>query len=199
MDLVDLSRVNDLWRKIYPYLAAQAMEYYGRSHGDVLELGPFSGGMSLELSRLHPGLSVTLAAPDARVVDYLREEIERSGLDRKPEVIRSELGSLVFPDCQFDLVLFRGAYFFLDEEGGILREVYRVLKEGGLAFVGGGYGRNTPQALIDEIAEESRVLNDRLGRKRVTGDQVKIIVNKSGLTRRARIEQEGGLWLVIQK
>lgn len=199
MDLVDLSRVNDLWRKIYPYLAAQAMEYYGRSHGDVLELGPFSGGMSLELSRLHPGLSVTLAAPDARVVGYLREEIERSGLDRKPEVIRSELGSLVFPDCQFDLVLFRGAYFFLDEEGRILREVYRVLKEGGLAFVGGGYGRNTPQALIDEIAEESRVLNDRLGRKRVTGDQVKIIVNKSGLTRRARIEQEGGLWLVIQK
>jgi hypothetical protein len=49
LDLRNLKRVNDLWNKIYPYLAIQVMESYGRSHGEVLELGPFSGGISMEL------------------------------------------------------------------------------------------------------------------------------------------------------
>jgi ubiquinone/menaquinone biosynthesis C-methylase UbiE len=191
--------VNDLWSKIYPHLAAQIMGYYGRSHGQVLELGPFSGGISVELARLHPGLSITIAAQDPGVVDYLRKELEGAGLKRKMEVDRSELENLVFADCLFDLVIFRGAYFFLDEEGKILRETSRVLKEDGLGFIGGGYGKNTPQALIDEIADESRKLNDRLGRRRVTESEVTTMVNKAGLTSHTRIEKEGGLWLVIQK
>jgi SAM-dependent methyltransferase len=199
MDLRNLKRVNDLWSRIYPYLAIQVMEYYGRSHGEVLELGPFSGGISVELTRLHPELSITIAAQDPGVVDYLRKEIEGAGLNRKMEVVWSELDNLVFADGLFDVVIFRGAYFFLDEEGKILREIYRILKEDGLAFIGGGYGKNTPQVLIDEIADESRDLNDRLGRKRVTEGEVTGMVNKAGLASQAKIEKEGGLWLLIQK
>jgi len=199
MDLRNFKRVNDLWSKIYPYLAIQVMEYYGRSHGEVLELGPFSGGISVELARLHPGLNITIAAQDLGVVDYLRKEIQGAGLNRKMEVDWSELDNLVFADCLFDVVIFRGAYFFLDEEGKILREIYRILKEDGLAFIGGGYGKNTPQALIDEIADESRDLNDRLGRRRVAEHEVANMVNKAGLASQVRIEKEGGLWLVIQR
>jgi SAM-dependent methyltransferase len=199
VDLRNLKRVNDLWRKIYPYLAAQCMECYGKNYGDVLEAGPFSGGISVELTRLHPGLNTTIAAWDRGVVGYLRKEIEGAGLNRKIEVTWSELDNLVFADCLFDLVIFRGAYFFLDEEGKILLEIYRILKEDGLAFIGGGYGKNTPQALIDEIVDESRDLNVRLGRRRVTEGAVITMVNKAGLTSHTRIEKEGGLWLVIQK
>ena len=123
MDLRNIKRVNDLWSRIYPYLAIQVMEYYGRSHGEVLELGPFSGGISVELTRLHPELSITIAAQDPGVVDYLRKEIEGAGLNRKMEVVWSELDNLVFADYLFDLVIFRGAYFSLDEEGKILREI----------------------------------------------------------------------------
>jgi len=199
MDLRNLKWVNDLWSRIYPYLAIQVMEYYGRSHGEVLELGPFSGGISVELTRLHPELSITIAAQDPGVVDYLRKEIEGAGLNRKMEVVWSELDNLVFADGLFDVVIFRGAYFFLDEEGKILWEIYRILKEDGLAFIGGGYGKNTPQVLIDEIADESRDLNDRLGRKRVTEGEVTGMVNKAGLASQVKIEKEGGLWLLIQK
>jgi ubiquinone/menaquinone biosynthesis C-methylase UbiE len=199
MDLRILKRVNHLWSKIYPYLASHVMEYYGRSHGEVLELGPFSGGMSIELAGLHPGLCITIATHDSRVVDSLRKEIQGAGLTQKVEVTWSALDELVFADSFFDLVLFRGAYFFLDEEGKILREIYRILKKEGLAFIGGGYGRSTPQRLIDEIADESRDLNDLLGRKRVTEGDVRKMVNASDLTSHTRIEKEGGLWLIIQK
>lgn len=198
-DLRILKDVNGLWSRVYPYLADQVMEYYGKSDGDVLELGPFSGGISIELARLYPGLNITIAAQEKGVVDYLQKEIEGARLNRKVEVRWSGLERLGFADGLFDLVIFRGAYFFLDEEGRMLREIYRVLKEGGLAFVGGGYGKDTPQALIDEIADESRDLNDRLGRRRVTVDEVKGMVNKAGLSDHARMENKGGLWLLIHK
>lgn len=199
MDLRILKEVNGLWSKIYPYLAVQVMKYYGRGNGEVLELGPFSGGISNELARLYPGLNITIAAQEKGVVDYLQKEIEEARLNREVEVRWSELDRLGFVDGLFDLVIFRGAYFFLDEEGRMLREIYRVLKEGGRAFIGGGYGKDTPQALIDEIADESRDLNDRLGRKRVAEEEVKNMVNKARLTSHAEIEKNGGLWLLIYK
>jgi len=199
VDLKILKDVNELWSKIYPYIAVQVMRCYGRGTGEVLELGPFSGGISMELAKLYPGLNISISAQDRGVVDYLRKEMEEAGLRRKIALSWSPLDALGFTDRRFDLVIFRGAYFFLDEEGRMLREIYRVLKEGGFAFVGGGYGKDTPQALIDEIAEESRDLNDRLGRKRVTEEEVKNMVHKAGLTNQAGVEKEGGLWLLIRK
>jgi ubiquinone/menaquinone biosynthesis C-methylase UbiE len=199
VDLKELIRVNELWNKIYPYLALQVMEHYGRSQGDVLELGPFSGGISMEMARLYPGLNITIAAQDEGVLDSLRKAMEGSRLGPKMKFRRSDLYRLKFADSLFDLVMFRGAYFFLDEEGKILREIYRVMREGGFAFVGGGYGKDTPQALIDEIADESRDLNDRLGRRRVTEDAVKAMVISAGLAGNVSIESSGGLWLVIRK
>lgn len=199
MDLRVLKEVNDLWSRIYPYLASQVMEHYGRSNGDVLELGPFAGGISVELARRYPGLNFTIAAQDSGIVEFLRKEIEGAVSGQRIELKHSELDNLVFPDSLFDLAIFRGAYFFLDEDGKILREIYRVLKEDGVAFVGGGYGKDTPDALIDEIGEESRALNDRLGRKKVSVGELKEMVNRSGLSDHARIEKEGGLWLVIKK
>jgi hypothetical protein len=47
--------------------------------------------------------------------------------------------------------------------------------------------------LIDEIADESRDLNDRLGRKRVTEEVVKNMVNAAGLTIHSEVEKEGRL------
>jgi ubiquinone/menaquinone biosynthesis C-methylase UbiE len=199
VDLSLLKDVNDLWGKIYPYLAEQVMEYYGKSNGNVLELGPFAGGISVDLARRYPGLKITLAAQESGMVDYLGMEMEGAGLDRKIELRCCELHNLAFADSMFDLVIFRGAYFFLDEESKIIREIYRVLKEDGVTIIGGGYGKTTPQTLIDEIAHESRDLNDRLGRRRVTVDDAKGMVKKAGLSDHARIEKEGGLWLVIKK
>jgi SAM-dependent methyltransferase len=199
VDLRVLKEVNALWSKIYPYLALQVMKHYGRKDGEVLELGPFSGGISMELAGDYPGLNLTIAAQEESAADYLRKEIEEAGLTGKVRVRGSELDPLGFADGLFDLVIFRGAYFFIDKEGRMLREIYRVLKEGGLAFIGGGYGKETPKALIDEIAGQSRELNDRLGRKRVSWEEVKNMVDKAGLTSHAEVEKEGGLWVLIHK
>lgn len=172
MDKNDLNLVNALWSKVYPYLAAQAMGYYGRDTGEVLELGPFSGGIARELGRRYPKLGITVNEGFSF----------QNGKNKK-----------------YDLIILRGAFFFIFDDKTLLRSIFEALKDGGTAFVGGGYGKDIPQALIDEIADESRILNDRLGRRRVNLEELKELVKQSGLKRNCRIVEEGGVWLVVKK
>lgn len=199
MNLADLKKVNILWREIYPYLAAQIMESFKKHSGTVLELGPFSGGISFELARLYPGLNITIADEPPEVVEYLREEISTQGIALKIAVKRTDLYKIAFSDSHFDLIIFRGFFFFLDKKGTILREIFRVLNDDGMAILGGGYGKGAPQELINKIADESRELNERLGRKRVGIEEVEDITKQSGLTDNCEIVKEGGLWLIIRK
>lgn len=199
MNIDDLIKVNSLWWKMNPYLVAQVMEGYQRDSGLVLELGPFSGGISMELARQYPGLNITIADESPQVVDYLEKKIAASGLAQGIAMKRTDLNQLTFNDCQFDLVIFRGALFFLDEKENLLREAFRVLREGGMAFVGGGHGKGVPQKLIDEVADELRQLNKRLGGRWVRVEELEELVKKSGLSGNCRIEEEGGVWLIIRK
>ncbi len=175
------------------------MESYRRDSGAVLELGPFSGGISLELARLYPKLNITIADESPDVVGYLEKEIAASGLSEGIAIEKTNLNHLAFDNSQFDLIIFRGVFFFLNNEENLLREIFRVLKDGGVVFVGGGYGKEVPQEIIDEIADESRDLNQRLGRRWVGIEELEQLIRESGLADNCKIEEEGGVWLVIRK
>ena len=199
MDVADIKRLNVLWRKIYPYLAAHVMEEYSRDSGAVLELGPFSGGISIELARYNSKLDITIADESPDITEFLRQEVSSCSLADRIEVRSTQLDRLDFDDSRFDLIISRGAFFFLDEEGELLREVFRVLKTQGMAFVGGGYGKGAPAELIEDIADESRRLNKRLGKKWFGIPELTEIVTRSELTANCSIIEEGGLWLIIRK
>jgi len=199
MDFDLLKQVNGLWRKIYPFLVSQIMETYGKDSGAVLEMGPFSGGISIALAGKYPGLKITIADESPQILSCLEEKIKSEGFSGRIDTKNTALKFLEFGDFQFDLVIFRGAFFFLDEEGEIFQDIFRVLKIGGMAFVGGGYGKDTPDVFIHEIADESRELNDRLGRIRVSVSELEAILTKVQLNDSCRIVQEGGLWVVMEK
>ena len=199
VNIDDIEQLDRLWKKIYPYVASQIMERYQRDYGSILELGPFSGGISLELARSHPRIAITIGAESPAVIEYLKGKIALSGLSKRIAVEETALEDLQFVDEQFDLVVLRGAFFFLKEKTRLLGEIVRVLKAGGMAFIGGGYGKGTPKELIDEIGDQSRELNKRLGRKRVSREELEEIVRKSELADLCKIEEQGGLWITIRK
>ena len=87
----------------------------------------------------------------------------------------------------------------MKDKENLLQEVFRVLKDEGMAFIGGGFGKGTPQELVDEIADESRELNNRLGRPWVSIEELEEMIRKSELTDKGKIVEDGGLWLNIEK
>ena len=163
MQLEDIVAVNELFAPLYPYVALQIAREYGRSDGTVLELGPFAGGISIELANLLPGLSLTLGDDLPGLLPYFQEKVSKSGQGGKISVSAINMLRLPFGDASFDLVVFRGALFFWEDSAQIVREMYRVLRAGGLAMAGGGFGAETPDSVIEPLLERAKDLNRRIG------------------------------------
>jgi len=61
-----------------------------------------------------------------------------------------------FPDNSVDLVVSHGSIFFWDDQVKGLQEVYRVLRPGGKAMIGGGVGSAYPQWAAEEFFRRRR-------------------------------------------
>ncbi len=195
--LENIKSINRLWGKVYPFLASVIMDEFGRHSGRVLEIGPFSGGLSMELARSYPSLDITIATWESDETKYMENEVADAGLADRIEVVKTGHDLFDFADEYFDLIICRGALFFLDKK--LLLESFRMLAKNGLAFIGGGYGRSTPQHVIDAIHDESHVLNQSLGKRWITRSKLEDLLRETKLTNNCRIEGEGGLWLIISK
>ncbi|HEY3276873.1 MAG TPA: hypothetical protein VGJ94_09650 [Syntrophorhabdaceae bacterium] len=192
------TEINSLWEPVFPYLARHIGEVYGRRDGVVLDVGPFAGAM-FELRRKGVGEAFIIASFPYGMAEAYKEEIEARGHAGKVGVIDTEPGLACVRDNSIDLLVFRGALFFPALFRTDLSVMFRVLRRGGIAFVGGGFGKYTPPAVIEAIGERSRDLNLKLGK---TGVSVEDVWNsaKGGLAEgHMEIISEGGLWVVIRR
>jgi SAM-dependent methyltransferase len=199
MEIADLVRVDELWQPTQPYMAAQIMAGYGRQSGATLELGPFAGGIAMELKKQYPQLDITIADEQPEIVNFLKNKIAEAGFADEIAIRQTDLNRLAFEDNSFDLVVFRGAFFFLREKERLLDEIFRIMKKGGFAFVGGGHGKGVPKGITSSIAGELRRLHGKLGGKWLGIEELKEILDKTHIKDKCRITEEGGVWLNIRK
>jgi SAM-dependent methyltransferase len=199
MQIADLKRVDELWLATQPYMAAQVMQGYRRQTGQVLELGPFAGGIAIELAKQCPQLEITVAEESAETLKYIREKIKAAGFADSIVVEQTNLDKLTFADASFDLIIFRGAFFFLAEKKNLLTEILRVLRKGGFALIGGGHGKGVPESIVKGIAGELRILHGKLGGRWLGIEELQEIIDRSPLRDNCKITQEGGVWLNIRK
>ncbi|MBN2107854.1 MAG: class I SAM-dependent methyltransferase [Deltaproteobacteria bacterium] len=198
MDTAVIRAINRLWLEVYPGLARQAADLCPQPPRRILEVGCFSGGTGLELLRLFPHSRLAVAQEISELAetffaDWPIDAAAGSRIDIRP----TPLVPLALPDAAFDLVVCRGVFFFLDEKAGLLAEMHRVLAPGGVCFAGGGFGSHTPRAVIDPIADESRRLNYELGKKVVSPEEFRAMLDRNGI--RADLVHDGGLWALMKK
>lgn len=197
MGISDIKKLNVLWGKIYPFLAAQVISILPEGARRLMELGPFSGGISFELAKASRDYSIVIADRRKEILDYLSGEARNLNLLGQIRLAQTDLSALEFREAEFDGVISRGAFFFLDKS--MLSEIHRVLRPGGVGFIGGGFGESTPRDLIDEIGSESRRLNEKLGKKWISRTQLEELTIEAHLERCSRIIEKGGLWVLLQK
>ncbi len=193
-----IEELNLLWEPIRPYLVRQIEELYGRRNGHILEVGPFSG-LIFELVRIHKGGSFTIAAFPQATIALFRSEVQKQGLTGRVRVIESDSSLRNVGDDSVDLAVFRGALFFPGLFQVDFSAIYRTLRPGGVAFVGGGFGKYTPTEIIARIGKRSEKLNVAMGRVRITVESVRDQLRANALEERCDITTEGGLWVVMRK
>jgi SAM-dependent methyltransferase len=195
-DEVIIREINELWLPVYPYMVDHLLTASGVRGGSFLDLGPFAGGLALSMLKRCETLAATVIDDSELVLRWVEEKAAAEGHLSRLTTRTQPFDPISEPDGTFDLVAVRGAFFFLTPP--LLREVKRVLKPGGFGWVGGGYGPTTPEKVIAPIADRSRILNEAVGKRRVSPEDALAMADMAGVREFTRVGTEGGLWLEVR-
>ena len=190
--------LNLLWKPVQPYLARQVEELYGRRDGQLLEIGPFSG-LIFVLAERRIGRSFVIAAFPGAAFRQSQQQSQRLGLEKEVRVIESDASLAGVKDRSADLAIFRGALFFPSFFQVDFKAIDRTLRPGGIAFVGGGFGKYTPEEVIRQIGKRSEQLNLELGKVRISLEAVEERLKSANLESTFQVSTEGGLWVILRK
>jgi len=193
-----IQEVNQLWDPIYPFLANHIQEEYSRKDGVILEIGPFCG-VIYTLMAQGVGSNFMIGVFPPEMTPFFNDGVHKKGLTEKISIIETDQSLTGIQENSIDLVIFRGALFFPSLFRVDYQAISKVMKSGGIAMIGGGFGKFTPSDVIHPIADRSKELNLKIGKMEVTAGQVKEDIKASRALVSYRIVHEGGLWIILRK
>lgn len=125
---------------VYPALARQLVLDYGITKGIAVDLGGAEGSLAMELARITDLkiYNVDINPAAIRLCNFLAEKNKLSG---RVVALEADATSLPLRDAFADLVVSRNSIFSWPDRTAGLREAYRILKPGGVAYIGGGFSR----------------------------------------------------------
>ena len=192
---------------IYRNIVQQVIDDYEIVEGTALDIGCGPGRMTVMLAEMTK-LDVTGLDIEPEVVEIARRHATEAGLSDRLHFVAADAHSLPFADESFDLVISRGTLPFLRDQAQAVGEVHRVLRPGGIAFLGGGMGRYTPpeqaNALYPKGVAPQTALDWGPGQSREDSifpfpvRSFDALMTKAGIPDYTVIN-EGGRWVEIRK
>lgn len=187
------------FKKIYPVIARQILERTGITAGRCIDLGGGPGMLAVELAKAS-ALDVTVCDVTFECVALVEENSREHGVHERVSALQGAAEKLPFDDNSIDLVVSRGSIFFWQDQQQGIAEVYRVLRRGGWAYIGGGFG--TAELLEEILANKSddrqwdRERKERLA-KNPPGHFEAILTNLAieGVVERG----DAGMWIIFRK
>ncbi|MCK9630583.1 MAG: class I SAM-dependent methyltransferase [Methanoregula sp.] len=137
---------------IYPVIAHQILKKADIDTGTCLDVGSGPGHLAIALatlSDLHV-YAMDHARPMVRIAEA---NVGKYRLEQRVTPVSGNVKKIPFDDASMDLVVSRGSFFFWDNLSRGFSECMRVLRPGGMAYIGGGFGN---ARLRDEIVRQIR-------------------------------------------
>jgi ubiquinone/menaquinone biosynthesis C-methylase UbiE len=140
-------------KNAYPYLALQIKQDYGITRGLCVEAGAGGAYLSIELAKITE-LKFQALDIDPAAIRIAQRNIRNAGLTQRIEAVLGDVQKMPFPDHSADLVISRGSFLFWKDKVKAFGEIWRILKPGGVAFIGGGVGKLLPPDEKEIIKEK---------------------------------------------
>jgi len=142
---------------VYAPLAKQIVDDFGLAHkeGIGIDVGSGPGTLIVELcqrTRLH----WINADINPHFFAHFFELAKARQVAHRVSAMLADAQRLPFRDDYADVIVSRGSYHFWPDRAKGFAEIYRVLKPGGVAFVGRGFPRDLPPATARAIRSRQR-------------------------------------------
>ena len=186
--------------EVYPLIAKQIIERTGVSSGVCVDLGSGPGMLGIELARISD-LNVTAYDLLEDCVIVAKENISEYELADRMDAVRGMAEDMTyFESGSVDLVASRGSIFFWEDQKKGLNEVSRILKPGGWAYIGGGFGCKELQERIHNkrVKEGNPGLESAPCRKEIPVEEYQKMIDEMGVKGEAS-RTEKGFWIIFQK
>ncbi|HHU76795.1 MAG TPA: class I SAM-dependent methyltransferase [Firmicutes bacterium] len=187
---------------VYPLIAQQIVDDYQITAGKCVDIGTGPGYLGIELAKITL-LEMYFLDSDAETLQKARENVRVNGLGNVVHFTHADVASLPFDDNFAELVISRGSLWFWSDQIKGLQEIYRILKPGGTAFVGGGLGRYTPPTMRRRLQGRGRKRLEKEGEGSfLKGAALEKLVRKTGIMCYRLIADEEGEpehWIEIKK
>jgi ubiquinone/menaquinone biosynthesis C-methylase UbiE len=191
-----------LWPLIvYKELAEEVVERYGITYGLCMDIGSGVGMFGIELA-IKTKLEVLLIDAERNVLEKGLKNAEYLKVKNRVMAVQADAHSLPFRQNSFNLAVSRGAIPFFKNVTEVLREVFRVLTLGGVAFVGGGFPQRLPKKLWEEFeSKRKQFFNSPEGRRYLPLEKWKMEewVKEARISGFKIIRSELGRWIEIVK
>jgi ubiquinone/menaquinone biosynthesis C-methylase UbiE len=150
----------------YPMTATRMLRECAVREGICLDIGCGPGNLDVELAK-RSNLTIIGLDIDADMKPFFEQKMRDANLQDRVRFVEGDAQKLPFPDDYADVIVSRGTLTFIPDIAKCLREVDRVLKPTGVAFLGGRYVY-TPQSYKISNAK----LQQRVAESGVAGAQV---------------------------
>lgn len=144
---------------IYPFLARCIKKKFGITKGVCVDVGSGPGSLAIAMAYITK-LRVYSLDIQERMTEVATRNIAEEGLSARIRAITADVCDMPFDDDSIDLVISRGSMPFWGDRSRAFREIYRILKPGGVAYVGGGFGSDEIKARVFETFVKNDALKD---------------------------------------
>ena len=189
----------EVFAPIYPVIAEQALAWSGIRDGIALDIGSGPGLLSVALAQRSDLVVVALDA------DPAMSRIARTtaaGSAGRVIPVTGDVHCMPVRDNTVSLIVSRGSIYFWENRPRAFLEIERILRPGGVAYVGGSFG--TPE-LRETIFTEMRRRNPNwdsdVARRsgQATPDTLQKELAESGVAHARIRDEEEGMWVEIRK
>ncbi len=195
-------------RELPDWFAPVAEDVVGYCHpkpGLWVDIGSGTGGLGLALARSSNSTCI-LVEPDSADLERAVKKAEKLGFRRRviPIVARAE--EIPLPDSCVDLVASRGAIFYWGDPAEGLHEVYRILRPGARALIGGGFGTSYPAWAYQDFMARRRAHLAAEGEDALRAwdeprslEWLRAAARAAGIEKALICETPPGNWLLFEK
>jgi SAM-dependent methyltransferase len=139
----------------YDYVVQDLLRFCEPAKGFWIDLGAGKGQVAIPLIEKTSN-PVTMLDPNENAMMEGLDIAREKGLEDRLFAVVGVAEDMPFPDNSVNLIASRGSIFFWTDPVKGLQEVFRVLRPGGKAYIGGGAGSGYPQEAVTKLIEDRK-------------------------------------------
>ena len=192
--------VKDVFAPIYPVIAQQIKEKTNITDGICLDVGCGTGALGRALAKITE-LEFIFFDQSSQMLELTQNYAVEEDILYRSNFLNGDIHNIDLEDASVDIVISRGSTPFWDDWAKAYSEIARVLKVGGKAYIGGGFGNaELREKIINQMNENNPNWRDSFKDKlKPEREALPSILASLDLAHFSIIDDESGFWAFMIK